>query len=445
MNRKKNTEYDLEESFDGFEGNESSEKEGFFKLGNVFEKGSLSKGGSGKEKSSGKNGSSKKGISIGRKKQKRRYSSLRQEKESVKQGNFEPDGITWYDDSEEDTSYESDAGYKDEYRDDHREDDGDGSYQNNRRDNQNYNGNVKRKQLVEFFDDDYDDYEDEYRDEPDREESNEESFYDDSYDDFVEEEDSYDKKDVPVNGAKGARERRNLKNKKKKKIKLFKFLIELLACVLVFFILFQVGYHSHGGDGLESFNSGIKDLTGQYVELPLIEAAFSKELPYLMQSDKRWRNFEYAGSILKDAGGGPTCMSMVSLYLTNNKRFNPRKVAKYIIKGGYIRKNNTLSPDFMTDGCFRFGLIGTEIEINDETFDTMKSELKAGHPIIASVSGDDFSATDGFIVITKCSGNKFKIKDPASLGNTKKSWSYNKLKSQIKKVWSYQAYAKFYE
>lgn len=160
-------------------------------------------------------------------------------------------------------------------------------------------------------------------------------------------------------------------------------------------------------------------------------------IPHFLQWDKRWGYDSYGSSNIAISGCGPTCMSMVYTALTGNQDYDPKTMAEFSNKNGYYITGSGTSWNFMTGGAKRLGLIARELSLSANG---MKSELSQGHYIIASLGPGDFTTSGHFIVIydTDRNGN-FRVLDPNSNTNTKKTWSYEKLSGQILNMWSYSA------
>ena len=67
----------------------------------------------------------------------------------------------------------------------------------------------------------------------------------------------------------------------------------------------------------------------------------------------------------------------------------------------------------------------------------MINQLNQGNPIICSVKPGDFTTTGHFLVITKTIDGEFYLNDPNNKENSQRSWTYERLASQIKAMWSY--------
>lgn len=158
-------------------------------------------------------------------------------------------------------------------------------------------------------------------------------------------------------------------------------------------------------------------------------------IPLFLQWDKRWGYASYGSGNIALDGCGPTCLSMVIVGLTHNKKANPAIVANFSETNQYLSEGSGTKWSLMTKGASHFGIIGKELPLSESA---MKSELQSGHPIICSVGPGDFTTTGHFIVIHSYTENgKFLINDPNSQERSKRTWSYEQLSRQIKNLWSF--------
>lgn len=169
--------------------------------------------------------------------------------------------------------------------------------------------------------------------------------------------------------------------------------------------------------------------------IDLTREAKSKKVPLLIQWDKRWGYRDYGDGAIGYTGCGPTCISMVAIYLTGNARYTPLKVARYADKHHYYINGQGTKWDFISDGCEAFHIKATEIPIEKQA---IRNQLKEHHPVVCSVSEGDFTDNGHFIVLTSCKGGKFTIHDPNSRINSRKKWSWKRLNGQIRCCWAYR-------
>ncbi len=159
-------------------------------------------------------------------------------------------------------------------------------------------------------------------------------------------------------------------------------------------------------------------------------------VPYLSQFDKRWGYEKYAGSIMGIAGCGPTCLSMVSIYLLKDSSFDPLYIADFAEKEGYATNNNGTKWLLMSEGAEKLGLKSEELPLDKNV---MENALKEGRPIICIMGAGDFTSSGHYIVLTDCSDEGFSVLDPYSQSRSAQKWTYERIESQIRNLWAYKA------
>ncbi len=166
------------------------------------------------------------------------------------------------------------------------------------------------------------------------------------------------------------------------------------------------------------------DLSNQYQ---------SGKTPLLMQWDEDWGYAAYGDGIIALDGCGPTCLSMVAVGLTGDTSLNPKAVASFSEKNGYLdEKTNSTLWTLMSEGARKFGLDSRELPLDENR---MSQELSEGHPIICSMRPGDFTTVGHFIVLYGYENGKFLVRDPNSKARSEKTWSYATLKPQIRNLW----------
>lgn len=125
---------------------------------------------------------------------------------------------------------------------------------------------------------------------------------------------------------------------------------------------------------------------------------------------------------------------MLVVGLTGDKTVTPAVVADYATQNHYVDSNNDTTWAFMTSGVEHWGLKCRESNGNESE---VAKELQAGHPVICSMRPGDFTDIGHFIILTSYDNGNVTICDPFSLENSKKSWNYSQISSQIKAVWVY--------
>lgn len=71
-------------------------------------------------------------------------------------------------------------------------------------------------------------------------------------------------------------------------------------------------------------------------EIDLSEYKNCSSVPLLMQWDERWGYKEYAGELMGISGCGPTCLSMVAIYLLNDTTLTPEYIAIFQRRVGIV-------------------------------------------------------------------------------------------------------------
>lgn len=169
-----------------------------------------------------------------------------------------------------------------------------------------------------------------------------------------------------------------------------------------------------------------------YFSLNLTDDLKNRDMPHFLQWDQRWGYKKYGDDFMAINGCGPTALSMVASYLTDNPSYNPYYIAQYAYQRGYYTKEGT-SWKLMKEGAIDLGLKVTELGLDEQV---LIHSLNQSAPIICSVRAGIFTTTGHFIVIKEYKDGLFYVYDPNSLLKSK-GYSYQELHSQIKNLWSY--------
>lgn len=164
----------------------------------------------------------------------------------------------------------------------------------------------------------------------------------------------------------------------------------------------------------------------------LDELKYTDEVPLLMQWDQRWGYNLYAGELMGISGCGPTCLSMVYIYLTGDTSFDPGAAARFSAEKGFSEYRSGSAWTLISQGGPMLGLDVTEIPLDR---DRIFRNLEAGNPIICVMGEGDFTKTGHFIVLTGCEGGLIKVNDPNSGARSEKLWEYEKMESQFRNLW----------
>jgi len=167
-------------------------------------------------------------------------------------------------------------------------------------------------------------------------------------------------------------------------------------------------------------------------EFDLGEYKNSKKVPLFMQWDERWGYSQYAGNLMGLSGCGPTCLSMVSIYLLNDAKYTPKYVAEFAGRKGYSVLGNGSSWSLISEGGKKLGLDVIEIPLDENR---IIRNLEVGNPIICIMGPGDFTTTGHFIVMTEYVDGKIKVNDPNSKTRSEKLWNLSDIKHQIRNLW----------
>ena len=167
-------------------------------------------------------------------------------------------------------------------------------------------------------------------------------------------------------------------------------------------------------------------------EINLDEYKNSESVPLLLQWDERWGYNEYAGDLMGLSGCGPTCLSMVCVYLLRDTACTPEYVAAFAEENGYSVSGNGSAWSLIFDGGELLGLDVTEIPLVENR---IIQNLEVGNPIICIMGPGDFTTTGHFIVMTEYVDGKIRINDPNSIERSNQLWELSHIKHQIRNLW----------
>lgn len=167
-------------------------------------------------------------------------------------------------------------------------------------------------------------------------------------------------------------------------------------------------------------------------EIDLSEYLDSSEVPLLLQWDERWGYSQYAGELMGLSGCGPTCLSMVCLYLLDDASYTPQYIAEFATENGYSVSGNGSSWTLISEGGEKLGLDVTEIPLDENR---IIRNLEVGNPIICVVGPGFFTSTGHFIVMTEYEDGYVKVNDPNSPNRSEQTWKLTEVMEQIRNLW----------
>ena len=167
-------------------------------------------------------------------------------------------------------------------------------------------------------------------------------------------------------------------------------------------------------------------------EIDLREYINNSNVPLLLQWDERWGYTKYGDNIMGLSGCGPTCLSMVCIYLLNDPQYTPRYIAEFAEQYGYCVPGNGSAWTLISEGGKELGLDVIEIPLDE---DRIIRNLEVGNPIICIMGPGDFTTSGHYIVMTGYVDGKIKVNDPNSPTKSEKLWDYDEIKDQIRNLW----------
>lgn len=160
------------------------------------------------------------------------------------------------------------------------------------------------------------------------------------------------------------------------------------------------------------------------------------QMPYLYQCDVAWADKPYAGDTVAQNACGPTCLTMVYIYLTGRTDYDPATMSAFADANGYAPTGAT-EWRFMTEGAAQLGITGQAI---NPTRGRITAELTAGHPVIMSVRPGDFTTVGHYIVLTDIDDRGMvTVHDPNNAMNSATRWGIATLCNQASMTWSFSA------
>lgn len=182
-----------------------------------------------------------------------------------------------------------------------------------------------------------------------------------------------------------------------------------------------------------SFVENYKSLSANPSKASITQEEAEEKCPLFLQWDERWGAISYGEeSNIAISGCGPTALSMVIVGLKNNQDATPDALASFSMKNGFYMSGTGTKWSLMTEGAAEYGLTSKTIDTNKIM---MEQSLDEEAFLICSMGKGDFTLAGHFIVVYDYDQNGFKVNDPFCRYRSKQSWTFDKLKNQIKKIW----------
>lgn len=168
------------------------------------------------------------------------------------------------------------------------------------------------------------------------------------------------------------------------------------------------------------------------VDIDLSEYIGSDSVPLLLQWDPRWGYVEYTGKVMGLSGCGPTCLSMVCIYLLDDAKYTPKYIAAFAEENGYCAPGSGSFWTLIAEGGNKLGLDVKEIPLDEKR---IIENLEQGNPIICNVKAGFFTTSGHYIVITDYVDGYVKVNDPNSPSKSEQTWKLTEVMEQIRNLW----------
>lgn len=168
------------------------------------------------------------------------------------------------------------------------------------------------------------------------------------------------------------------------------------------------------------------------------ESEKSEKYPLLLQWDERWGYVSYGDdSVIGLAGCGPTCLSMILFSLTRDESLTPDILGAYAMENGYYMFGTGTMWALFEEVPPIYGVTSENLDKKDS--ELIFQALKDGKMLVFSVGPGDFTAYGHFIVVYGIDEEgKLLVNDPNCVYRSTQHWDYQKIKNQIKSVWSFE-------
>lgn len=155
-------------------------------------------------------------------------------------------------------------------------------------------------------------------------------------------------------------------------------------------------------------------------------------VPLFLQWDDRWGYTPYGLTVGGLTGCGPTCLSMVAWYYTQNEDFTPDKIMAFSTEKGYVTGGNTAWTLF-SEGAEELGFEVKELPLVKKR---VTDCLAQGIPVVLSMGPGLFTTTGHFVVLVGYEDGRFQVNDPNSVRLSTRGCTWEEIEEQIKNLWA---------
>ena len=126
---------------------------------------------------------------------------------------------------------------------------------------------------------------------------------------------------------------------------------------------------------------------------------------------------------------------MMLYYLLGDENITPDVIAEYSMENGYYMSGTGTAWKLLEDVAAVYGVSVDQPKASEKT---LKNALDQGEIVICSMKPGDFTAGGHFVVIYGYDEEGFLINDPNCVARSRKTWTFEEIRRQIKHTWVYE-------
>ena len=175
-------------------------------------------------------------------------------------------------------------------------------------------------------------------------------------------------------------------------------------------------------------------LRDQHAVIDLSDLSGTDSVPRLYQWDTRWGYESYNENYFALSGCGPTCLSMVDIYLTGHTDHSPLWMARFAEENGFNEVGNGSKWTLFSEGASLLGLQASGITLS---YESVSETLASGTPIVCVMGPGDFTQHGHYLVLTGINADgSITLNDPNSRSRSERTWTFEQLRPQIRGGWA---------
>lgn len=134
-------------------------------------------------------------------------------------------------------------------------------------------------------------------------------------------------------------------------------------------------------------------------------------VPLFIQWDDRWGYTPYGRTVGGISGCGPTCLSMVAWYYTEDESMTPDKLMKFATENKYVNSAGGTEWTLFSQGAVKLGFEVQEVALVKKW---VADKLEAGIPVICHMRSGIFTTEGHYVVLVGYENGEFIVNDPNS-------------------------------